>query len=178
MRVSSLHQNISVSPQCLFRLLLFISILFSKGCEKTNEYEEYSKNLSGKIEKEWHLDSISIQGSRVNLKATLPCVSDDKFVFRYDNTYTYFNNQTEHMLLPDGYACGDSLIFDILLWEILSDTLLNLNGTSYEIDLLAQDEMVLRKQNDFLQLQLGKAEKVYDYKFYYARESFQPSLMN
>ncbi len=137
-------------------------LVLCSSCNKI-QYSDYPEHLFGEIEKTWHLDSVSINGSRDSRKATLSCVSDDKYVFRYDNTLTYFNNQTEYICMADGWACGDTNIFAIQPWNLLQDTLLEIEGTVYEIDLLEMDEMVLRIKNE-------QRESGYDYSFYYPRD--------
>lgn len=149
---------------------ILITLLFHTGCDNDPYYTEYSENLTGKIEKEWHLDSLSIRGDKQNRTATVSCVSDDKYIFRYDNTLTYFNNMTEYILLAEGYGCGDSALFEIQLWEIVSDTLLDLNGTTYEIESLTEKEMVLRLPNEIMRLDEASEGAGYDYKFFYARK--------
>ncbi|MFC2089390.1 hypothetical protein ACFLT1_01340 [Bacteroidota bacterium] len=140
--------------------IFYLFIVFS--CEKV-PYSDYPDNLFGDIEKTWHFDSISIEGERNNRRETLSCVADDKYVFRYDKTLTYFNNQTEYFFQVDGWACGDSNVFEIQLWDFIQDTLLEIDGTIYEIDLLEKDEMVLRLENPL-------RESGYDYRFFYPRD--------
>lgn len=154
----------------LIRLFILLMAVVLSGCEEKPFYSEFSKNLTGEIEKEWHLDSLSIRGDKLNRAATPPCVADDKYIFRYDNTLTYFNNMTEYILLPEGFGCGDSTLFEIQLWEIISDTLLNLNGKTYEIESLTEKEMVLRLQNEIMRLDDSSEGSGFDYKFFYARK--------
>lgn len=151
----------------IFFLLLFLA----SSCEKKPYYNNYTENLTGEIEKEWHLDSISIDGDRQNIRAAAACISDDKFIFRYDNTVTFYNNQTQYLRHGDSFNCRDTLIYDILLWDITEDTLLNLNGKVYKIDSLSEYEMVLRMQNQSKKKQMADSLYPYDYEYYYARES-------
>jgi hypothetical protein len=155
------------------RIFIYISVLLliAASCNKDPFYSEYSENLSGEIEKEWHLDSVSIRGDKNRLKATFDCVSDDKYIFRYENTYTYFNNQTEFILIIGGMGCGEQTTFDIRLWEIMQDTMIDLNGTVYIIDKLTEDEMVLKIKNELLEYSELNPASIYDFSFFYARET-------
>ncbi|MDA3821481.1 MAG: hypothetical protein PF450_02555 [Bacteroidales bacterium] len=153
-----------------FGLFPFFSmVLLVSSCSKDPIYTKYSEHLTGEIEKEWHLDSVSIQGDKSKLEATPECVSDDQYIFRYENTYTYFNNQTEFMLIVAGMGCGEQTIFDIRIWEIVQDTMLDLNGTPYIIDKLTEDEMVLKLKNELLEYSEFNPASIYDFKFFYAR---------
>jgi len=76
------------------------------------------------------------------------------------------------MLIVGGMGCGEKSIFDIRPWEIIQDTMLDLDGTLYIIDKLTEDEMVLKIKNEVLEFSELNPASIYDFSFFYARESY------